>query len=78
MADNGLYGCTWVVDADSRKWGRFWCASSVAQCASGWLVGLVREIVMSVTSVVSSSLCEGPQEQAQTKPLGLTVWLWRW
>ena len=37
------------------KMGPFWGASCAAQCASGWLLGPVRGIVMSVTSVVSSS-----------------------
>jgi len=35
-------------------------------------------IGMSVTSVGSGSLCEGPQEQDHTKTFGLTVWHWRW
>ena len=47
--------------------GLFWGGPCAAQCASGWLVGPVREIVMSVTSVVSSSLCEGLQEQVHSK-----------
>ncbi len=44
LADNEVLGCSRVVGADSRKWGRFGGVSCVAQCASGWPVGLVQKL----------------------------------
>lgn len=45
LADNELSGCTTVIGANSRKWGRFGDASCAAQCALGWLVGRVRKLL---------------------------------
>jgi len=43
LADKGLSGCISVVGADGQKWGYFGGASCAAQCAFGWLVGVVQK-----------------------------------
>jgi hypothetical protein len=43
LVDNGLSGCILVVMVYELKWGHFLGLLCAAQCASGWIVELVRK-----------------------------------